>query len=608
MLGGVNSFNTDGLVAGGRRSSSTTVFGSSFSNAVPASTFKLRGSAGGTTPIPVFAIGDLSAAPDAYATTANSSSVGATGTMDFTGGIVDILADSIFIGRSSRPEIAVVSGTGTGTLIVEQGTVNATNIYMAYKQPGATNATIGAGTLILKSNAVVNVVKDLFLTYRTNGTAFINQPALMVSNSAILNIGRNLNSIHTIGSWTPAAVTLGGGTINMTGGGAVNVPTLQGFGSLTNASSIVVTNALSANSDLTIGTLNVGNNLTLGSAVKLTFNLGTDNTVGGGVNDYISVANNITFSNNPVITTFSAPLVAGTYSLIGYGGTKSGSVFWTNTTRLPIGLIQGGGQVAIQVTNATPATLTWQGTVTNGNWDASTTNWNGNTEKFYTLDNVIFDDTGIATNVTIVGTNSPSSVIFNNSAKNYAFSAGSPNKINGFTGLTKNGTGIVSMGAGGNANTITGPVNLNAGTFRIAIAFNTDVFGTTITTNPVTIAAGATLDCFGNSIGSSGSYGRYYYIAGNGVDGNGAIVHANAARQCQPDGRHGRPHFNGGCLDRGRRHQGFESQRRLHTLQRHSGFGRSHTLHNRCGRDTPCADDADQQWHHKRRWCCFYGS
>ncbi len=528
VLGQVNNFNTDGLTVGGRRSSSTKLaFGTT------PGTFTLRGSAGGSTPISVFSVGDAAANWDGYATAFPGTSASVSSAVaDFSGGTVDILADSIYLGRAaSAGAVTNASGSGVGTLIVNAGTVTATNLYLGYK-PTATNNTAGQGTLTLSGNAVMNVVKDVSLVFRTNGTAFLSESQINVSNNAVLNIGGNLTTVN-IGSGTLPSINLGGGTINMTGGGIVNVPTLRGAGSLTNASSITITNIFSVGFDTLANTLTVGNNLTLGAAVQLLFNLGADTTVGGGVNDYLAVANNITFSNNPITLSLSAPLVAGTYKLISYGGSQSGSVTWVNPTRLPIGLVQGGGQVAIVVTNATPATLTWQGTVTNGNWDASTTNWNGNTDKFYALDNVIFDDTGVATNVTVVGTNSPTSITFNNSAKNYAFTESSPNKINGFTGLTKNGTGVVSVGAGGNAYTITGPVNLNAGIFRIA-AFNTDIFGTTITTNPVTIAAGATLDCFGNSIGSGSSYGRYYYIAGNGVDGNGAIVHENAAGSANP--------------------------------------------------------------------------
>jgi fibronectin-binding autotransporter adhesin len=531
LLGQVNNFNTDGFVVGGRRGSSTLLFGSAYSNTPSAGTFTLRGSAGGATPIPVFAIGDSSANPAGYNIAFPGNVSGASGTADFSGAPVDIRVDSLYIGRASSVN-QVASGTGNGTLIVEQGTVNATNVFIAYKPPGSTNATIGRGTLLLRSNAVMNVEQDVALVFRTNGTAFIDESIVAVSNNAVLNIGGNLKTVRSTGSWTPAVVRLGGGRINMTGGGVVDVPRITGGGYLTNASSITVTNELTVGTTASYDTLVMGNNLTVGAGVPLIFNLGANTTVGGGVNDYVDVANNITFNNNPITLSLSAPLVVGTYKLIGYGGAQAGSVTWANPTRFPIGLVQGSGQVAIVVTNLTPANLVWQATGTTAAWDKTTLNWNGNTDKFYDLDNVLFDDTGVATNVTIASiTNFPSSVTVSNNLKSYTFTQSSSGNIRGYTGLTKDGTNTLTMGAGGIANLFTGPVNVNAGTLKLG-SFNTGAFGDQNSAQPINIAAGATLDCNGNSIGSAP--GRPVNVAGTGVTGSGAIGHFNATGSANP--------------------------------------------------------------------------
>jgi autotransporter-associated beta strand protein len=524
LLGYTNTFNTDALVVGGRRAGFGTAlqFGLAASNTTPLSTFTLRGS-DGIRAAAVFSIGDLAAEPGGFNAIPFSSA--SSSSANFAGGNVDILVDSLYIGRSTPATNISSTATGTGTLIVENGTVTATNVYISYKLT-STNNTAGNGTLILRSNAVMNVVKDFYLCFRTNGSAFLSQPVLAVSNNAVLNIGGNL-ACTNVGGWTPAAITLrDSGAINMTGGGTVFTPTLNGVGSITGSGGIVVTNALSINTDNSVGTLNLGNNLTLASPVKLTFNLGADNTVGGGVNDYLNVANNVTFNNNPLNITFGAPLVVGTYKLISYGGTQSGSVTWVNPTRSPIGLLQGSGQVAIIVTNLTPASLTWKGTngVT-GPWDSSTTNWNNNTDKFFALDTVLFDDTGAATNLSITGiTNLPASITFNNSVNKYTLSQSTGGAIGGFGALNKNGTGVLAMGGGGLNNYFTGPVNLNQGTLQIA-SFNTGVLGINDSVNPINIASGAMLDLNGNSIGTGGTYGRAVNFAGSGVGSIGAIVH-----------------------------------------------------------------------------------
>ena len=527
QLGYSNTFNTDALVVGGRRTGFGTVlqFGLAASNTTPLSTFTLRGS-DGINAASVFSIGDLSAEPNSFSAIPYNS---ASGLANFAGGNVDILVDSLFIGRSTPATNLNNTTTGTGILLVENGTVTATNVYMSYKLP-STNNTGGNGTLILRSNAVMNVMKDFYLCFRTNGSAFLSQPLLLVSNSAVLNIGGNL-AYTNVGSGTPGIITLrDSAAINMTGGGYVVTPSLTGVGSITSSGNIIVTNALSINTDSSVGTLNLGNNLTLVNPFRLTFNLGADNTVGGGVNDYLNVANNVTFNNNPLNITFGAPLVVGTYKLIGYGGTQSGSVTWVNPTRSPIGLLQGSGQVAINVTNFTPATLTWKGTnnVT-GLWDSATTNWNNNTDRFFTLDNVVFDDTGAATNVNIPGTvtNFPGSITFNNSLNKYTVTqstSGGNGAIGGFGGLIKNGTGTLVMGGGGANNYFTGPVNLNQGTFQMG-SFNTGVLGINDSVSPINIASGAMLDMNGQSIGSGGSYGRAVNFVGSGIGGIGAIVH-----------------------------------------------------------------------------------
>ena len=531
QLGLINNFNTDGLVVGGRHSSAASLsFGPAYFNGVTPGTFTLRGSAGGTTPISTFSIGDDSANWDGYDTPSLGTSGSASATADFSGGTVDILADSIFIGRAAsagNTSLANQTGSGTGTLIAEHGTITATNLYIGYK-PASTNDTGGSGTLTLRSNAVMNVLKDFSFVYRTNGIANLSGSILNVNDNAALNIGGNLLSTN-IGSWTPAAINLGGGAINMTNGGLVYVPVISGSGTITNAANVTVTNALMMGTDTTIGTLNVGNNLTLGSAVILTFNLGPSTTIGGGVNDYLNVPGNVTFSNNVITLAFSAPLVAGTYTLIGYGGTQSGSVTLNNPSRLPIGLEQGiNHRVAIIVTNASPAPLVWQATAGTATWNSTSNFWNGNTDKFYPWDNVVFDDTGLATNVTITGvTNLPGSITVSNNTKLYTFTQSSGGRIGGFGSLTKNGTNTLAIGGGGIQNDFTGPVNINGGSVKIA-SFNTGVLGTAGVTNPINITAGGNLDLNGNTIGAASQYGRPINVAGTGLAGTGAIGTSNA--------------------------------------------------------------------------------
>jgi autotransporter-associated beta strand protein len=519
-LGGTNSFNTDALVVGGlgTASGTTLAFGTNYIYANPLSTFTLRGSAGNTA-VSTFSIGDLAA--DAYSFNAFPYGGSSSGAADFSGGTVDIWADSIYIGRSTLPGTNNF-GSGVGTLIVENGTVTATNVFMNYKMPG-TNATIGTTSkLILRSNATMNIVNDLYLGFRTNGASAPSGGGLFVSNSAVLNVGGSIRFTNVGSTWTtPPGITLAdSGTIIMNAGGNVMVPgNLFGSGTISNANTITVSNGLSSHTNTVVGTLNLSSNLVLGSASTITFNLGANNTIGGGVNDYIKVGKNVTFNTNRINLTYNAPLVPGLYTLMSYGGTQSGFVTWTNPFRSPIGLVQSNGTVGIYVTNWTPTTLVWRGGTTGStNWDVTSLVWNTNTDKFYQFDSVIFDDTGVATNVSITSiTNIPGSITFTNNAKIYTFSQSS-GMITGPTGLDKWGTNTLIWG-GSVGHTFTGPVNINQGLVQLPSGGSPTAFGGTGATNALSIASGAMLDLFGVNLGS-----RPINLAGSGIGGLGAIT------------------------------------------------------------------------------------
>jgi autotransporter-associated beta strand protein len=536
-LGSVNTFNTDALVVGGRRSSSTLLqFGANYRNANPLPSLTLRGSAGNTA-ASTFSIADLAADTTSFNAIPYGSSP-TVGAADFSGGTVDIWVDSLYIGHSTPSTASLTPNTSTaqGTLTVENGTVTATNVFMNYKIP-ATNGTAGASSsLVLRSNATMTVIKDLYTGFRAAGnTGFPGGGLLSVSDNAVLNVGGGIlfTNLGSTPPWSPPPITLGNsGTINLTGGGTVMAGSLTGIGTISGASTITVSNALSANSDTAVGTLNLSSNLVLGSSFAITFNLGANTNIGGVVNDWINVGNNVTFRTNLIKLTYGAPLVPGLYTLMSYGGTQSGFVTWTNPARSPIGLVQGNGTVGIYVTNWSPGTLVWKGSISGStNWDLTSSNWNnnGNADKFITFDNVIFDDTGLATNITIPSSIAvlPGNIVFSNNVNKYTLSqGGSTAFISGYTGIDKWGTNTLIMGVGSSDNSFNGPININQGTIQLGSA-TTGVFGNTAdATNAITIASNAMLDLNGSSIGlSSGpNYARYINLAGNGIGGIGAIT------------------------------------------------------------------------------------
>jgi autotransporter-associated beta strand protein len=574
-LGAANAFNTDGLTVGGRRANATTLlFGNAYSNTTPLAIFTLRGSAGGSTPIEMFSIGDESANPDGYGTSFPGTSSSATGKADFSGGTVDILADNIIVGRSVMNPIAQ-SGIGTGNLFVEHGTVTATNVFVGQKV--GTNTSSAAGIVTLKGDAVMNVIGNLSLGFRTNlNNTAAATATLNVNDSAVLNVGGNLITGYTNNGTTRQTINIGSGQINVAGlitnfpgslspnltnaggllnavnGSTLNLNTLNGFGAVSNISTTTVTNGMalginaapSTGAARVPGTLVVGGTLNLSNTFAVPFKLGS-NTNGGTGNDYLIVSNNLNVAGNKITPQFIGLPAAGSYDLINYGGAQSGSfaLAYTNTTRnygFTLDQATVTNHVMLTVTGGPPATLTWSGGA-NGTWDlTNSANWNNNTAKFYSYDQVVFDDTGSQQIISFTTILPSGGITFNNTAKTYTLYDTDGRGIrwggiSGFGGVTKNGTGTVIFNITGGNNDFVGPININNGVIQNqSIGAGTggtagQVFGST--NNVITIASGASLDLYGNNVGANiGANGVFIGIgypivfSGIGSGGIGAIA------------------------------------------------------------------------------------
>jgi hypothetical protein len=436
-LGQVNNFNTDGLVVGGAGGTGVSPGCLlAFANALfPGSTFRLRAS-DGVSPISLFSVADAAGRAEGWTNNAGapSGSVSGLATADFSGGTVDIQADKIYIGASTREGpgftdgSASYIGTMTGTLIAEAGTITATNVYLSAKF-GTNGIGLQGNTLTLRSNVAMTVVSNLFLGWRTNTVGTTNSSissTLNVQGNAVLTVGGNITKSNV---FVPILPTVGatialasGGTINMLNNGTVEVESLTGSGYLTNASMITVTPQSSTNllevtpgggngfGQANVGSLYLGNNLTLASNVNLLFNLGANATPGGGVNDYVNVAGNLNLvGSNRLSYAVFGPMQSGTYHLIDYGGNLTGNpMCFTNTSpvrassfTLHPGSPTGPDYIGFTITTA-PANLRWSSKTniqfgTNTVWSsAGSNNWfnlgTGLRDKFFQGDMVTFSD------------------------------------------------------------------------------------------------------------------------------------------------------------------------------------------------------------------------
>ena len=160
-------------------------------------------------------------------------------------------------------------------------------------------------------------------------------------------------------------------------------------------------------------------------------------------------------------------LVGNSYPLLGnhQGGTTSGYTLGTQPAGVFGHLAVSGGSTLVYVVDASSDTWagtdgtnpTWWDIGTTANWVSPTTYANGY--------GVIFDDTATTTTVSLQVPVAPAGVIFNNSTKDYLVSASGANVIGGSGGLTKNGSGTVTLTGG--AHTYNGVTTISAGTLQL---------------------------------------------------------------------------------------------------------------------------------------------
>ena len=385
--------------------------------------------------------------------------------------------------------------TMSGAVLIEQGTLQV--------GAGETGGGLGSGVVTNAGALVINRANNLSLNNAIHGSG-----SLTKEGAGALTLG--VNGTLAGGS----ALTLAAGT------------TLTGFG--TNSGAVSVGGELAPGTSP--GTLTVGD-LTLQSGSTATFELNTNNTVGGGVNDLIAVNGNLTLNNNQLtIDLLNLPQTGVPYRLINYLGARSGSfnpsVTISEPTRLTATLDYSTANQVNLTLSGTSASLKWAGADPSypSVWDSGvTTNWvtvAGNLpDAFFLGDNVAFDNSAtqpfvmiqdqIGNAVAVV----PSAMTVH--ADLHAFAIVGPGKISGGTSLVKSGDNSLTLSA---ANDFTGPVTINAGTLIVG---NNAALGTA--TGGTLVATGATLDFSGRNIGL-----EPVTVSGAGVGGAGALFNGGA--------------------------------------------------------------------------------
>lgn len=288
-----------------------------------------------------------------------------------------------------------------------------------------------------------------------------------------------------------------------------------------------------------------------GGGGVLSFELGDDpSTVGGAENDLISISGGFTTSGTPSMTVSVTPadgqLTAGTYRLISYTGpavnvTGLSAQFLDEfgnplTARQSLGVSSAANQVNLDVTGSSK-NLKWTGA--NGTaWDKNTTaNWNDGVgaDVFFDIDQVTFDDSADPNNTTvnISGADVYPSVATFDSATGNTYTVTGTNGFGGTTPINLTGDvtavlantntlqGNINIGAnatlniagGGGASTVTGNIS-GSGTLVIGGGYNPFQSANSLT-GPIVINAGTLTMSNANALGTTDS--------GTTVNANGTL-------------------------------------------------------------------------------------
>jgi autotransporter-associated beta strand protein len=300
--------------------------------------------------------------------------------------------------------------------------------------------------------------------------------------------------------------------------------TLLGEGTV--AGGLLVGNGatLAPGSNYLTGTLTVAGGIILEAGARLHVDIGSSTTVGSGSNDLLVVNGDLHLAG-PVAVSVAFPAglppTPATYTLATYTGALIGSAAnlqpvaagdrftYAFDDSIP-------GEIRVHITGA-PAGLVWKGDGVINVWDLGTsTNWMaaGDPAVFRNLDDVSFEDSGLnLPSLWLNGSLEAGSVIVA-SSRDYTFAGNG--KITGKTGLTKSGTGALTILS---ANDFDGDVVVSGGSLRTGnSAAMGSARGSTI------ILDGATFDLNAQSLGD-----EPLKISGAGVDDNGALVNSSAA-------------------------------------------------------------------------------
>jgi fibronectin-binding autotransporter adhesin len=345
---------------------------------------------------------------------ANNGLIPAAGYCDFSGGYVNAMVSTMYVGSGGNG----LGTNGTGVLTYNSGLMDVNNLYVGYQAASA--GGVGIGTVNLGANATLKV-----------------------------------NNTLVLGGFTGTATAGNAGTLNLNGGTLLaNVITnMAGVATLnlTNATwQVAVTPGSMTNASANVTSLNLG-----GSANTLAVTFASPLTRLPSTNRLVKY------------TTFSGIDLANISLVLPVNGSTPYQGYLLNNT--------AAGVIDLIITNGVvPPNLAWSG-ASSGDWDLSSPNWWDGTHNtaFAQADNALFDDTASgSTTINLATQLKPATLVINNTTKTYTFTgsgslAGDASLGGAIVGgLNKQGSGTLILAHTG-ADTYLGGVNIYGGVLQV---------------------------------------------------------------------------------------------------------------------------------------------
>lgn len=386
--------------------------------------------------------------------------------------------DDTRIGGGVALTIGAGGSLGSGDTVFEANPIPASLTFANSSNYSYAGVISGAGSIVVNT-----ATPGTSVTLTGSNTASDNFTGAVTVDSGKLVLGGDFGDVVN----NSASLTLNGGSLGGSG-------TFHGDVTFGNAS---------LNPGNSPGTLSIGGNLTLGAATILNFELGEAGTVGGVNNDLVNVGGNLTLDGT--LNVIAQPTFGeGYYRLFNYGGSLTDNGL--NLGALPGGysptlLTNIAGQVNILFSSSPQAIQYWDGsdltgssTAAGGNggagiWSTGGTNWTAPTgygvnDSWHGQVAVFGGAAGGAVTVqgsqafqelrftttgyTIAGATAANGLATTGGFSVVDVSTGVAATINaaisGTGGLTKTGTGTLSLGG---ANSYAGTTTVSAGQLNL---------------------------------------------------------------------------------------------------------------------------------------------